>query len=272
LINVQGSNATQAGLGMIPLSAGLLIASILSGQLVSRFDNYRTLLLIGLVIFFIGIYLLSTMDKNTTYTQILIYMFISGIGVGPAMPLYPLAIQNAVEPEVLGQATSANQFFRQIGGAIGASILGAILASSLSSSFYQLQSDQQTSALSVKDLVEEGSVAVDRAFQENEKQMIDHLNQWYLQGKVESRDYLLSADIPIDIKKSLQENPRTHENLSTSISTFQKASNSQLLTIKESIKEAFATAIQKLYNYLLYVVALAWLFTWLIPQLPLKKK
>src|SRR5690606_8521873 len=138
LINVQGSNATQAGLGMIPLSAGLLIASILSGQLVSRFDNYRTLLLIGLVIFFIGIYLLSTMDKNTTYTQILIYMFMSGIGAGPAMPLYPLAIQNAVEPEVLGQATSSNQFFRQIGGAIGASILGAILASSLSSSFYQL--------------------------------------------------------------------------------------------------------------------------------------
>src|SRR5690606_5923978 len=272
LINVQGSNATQAGLGMIPLSAGLLIASILAGQLVSKFHNYRTLLLIGLIIFLIGMYFLSTMDKNTTYTQILLYMFICGIGVGPAMPLYPLAIQNAVEPEVLGQATSANQFFRQIGGAIGASVLGALLASSLSSSFYQLQSDQQTSALSVEDLVQEGAVAVDRAFLEKEKQVTYHLKEWYAHGNVASKAFLLSTDIPVSVKKNIEERTRAQANLTASISDFQKESGAQLQVIKESIKEAFALAIQKLYNYLLYVVALAWLFTWFIQQLPLKKR
>src|SRR5690606_14913140 len=133
---------------------------------------------------------------------------------GPAMPLYPLAIQNAVEPEVLGQATSANQFFRQIGGAIGASVLGALLASSLSNSFYQLQSDQQASAISVEDLVQEGAVAVDRAFEKNEKQITYHLHEWYENGNEDSKDFLLSADIPVSVKKSVENGSRTQANLS----------------------------------------------------------
>src|SRR5690606_9770128 len=200
LINVQGANATQAGLGMIPLSAGLLIGSISSGQLVSRIGNYKILLLIGGVIFFIGIFLLSTIDASTSYKQILLYMFISGIGIGPAIPLYPLAIQNAVDAKVLGQATSANQFFRQIGGAIGASVLGAILATSLSDSFHQLQNSGKADFVSAEELIQEGSVALNRSFQENDKQVLYHLEEWYANKNPKSRDFLLDKrDVPLSI-------------------------------------------------------------------------
>ena len=100
-------------------------------------------------------YLLSAMDENTSYSQILWYMLICGIGLGPAMPLYPLAIQNAVPREVLGQATSANQFFRQIGSAIGASVLGAMLTVSLSGSFRQIQSEQRGGKVQLEELMQE---------------------------------------------------------------------------------------------------------------------
>src|SRR5690606_14783608 len=175
LINVQGANATDAGLGMIPLSVGLLLASTLSGQLVSRMGNYRLLLLIGGFIFFIGMYLLSAMDENTSYSQILWYLLICGLGLGPAMPLYPLAIQNAVPKEVLGQATSANQIFRQIGSAIGASVLGAMLTLSLSGSFKEIQSGQNVGNVQLQELMEEGSVAVSRSFQQEREHQLREL-------------------------------------------------------------------------------------------------
>src|SRR5690606_8691950 len=178
-INVQGANATDAGLGMIPLSVGLLLASTLSGQLVSRMGNYRLLLLIGGFIFFIGMYLLSAMDESTSYSQILWYMLICGIGLGPAMPLYPLAIQNAVPREVLGQATSANQFFRQIGSAIGASVLGAMLTLSLSGSFQQIQREQTVGTVQLEELMQEGSVAVSRSFQQQKELRLNELQSQY---------------------------------------------------------------------------------------------
>jgi len=272
LINVQGANATQAGLGMIPLSAGILIASILSGQLVSRMGNYKILLLIGVSVFFVGVYLLSTINELTSYKQILLYMLISGIGMGPAMPLYPLAIQNAVPKEVLGQATSANQFFRQIGGAIGASVLGALLSVSLGNSFYQVQGNGNIDFITAEDLIQEGATAVNRSFIENDKLVTHHLKEWYVHGNIQSKNFLLSKkDIPNEVKIDIQENSSTEANLEKAKNTFQKASGKDQLAIQKSIKQSFAKAIKKLYHFLLYVVALAWLFTWFIPQLPLRK-
>ncbi|UOQ77571.1 hypothetical protein MUN84_02400 [Hymenobacter sp. 5516J-16] len=78
--------------------------------------------------------LLATMPVTVSYRQVLGYLLLCGIGLGPTMPLYTLAIQNAIEPQLMGQATSASQFFRQIGGAITASVLGAILTFTLTHS------------------------------------------------------------------------------------------------------------------------------------------
>ncbi|WP_234795192.1 MDR family MFS transporter [Hymenobacter arizonensis] len=131
MVNVLGASATRAGVSLIPLSMGVVAGSLLAGQMVSRFGHYKRWMLAGIVVLLGGLSLLATMPENVSYYQVLGYLLLCGIGLGPTMPLYTLAIQNAIEPHLLGQATSASQFFRQIGGAITASVLGAVLTFTL---------------------------------------------------------------------------------------------------------------------------------------------
>ncbi|GAA4382875.1 MDR family MFS transporter [Hymenobacter koreensis] len=131
MVNVLGESATRAGMSLIPLSLGVVSGSMLAGQMVSRFGHYRRWMLAGNVLLLVGLGLMSTLSEATTYTQVLVYLFVCGVGAGPSMPLYTLAIQNAIEPKLMGQATSASQFFRQIGGAMAAAALGTLLTLSL---------------------------------------------------------------------------------------------------------------------------------------------
>ena len=143
MVNVLGESATRAGASLIPLSLGVVTGSMLAGQMVSRFGHYRRWMLSGLVLLLIGLSLLATMPPGVLYDQVLIYLAICGLGLGPTMPLYTLAVQNATVPALMGQATSASQFFRQIGGALTASALGAVLSFTLAN---QLPAVAQASA------------------------------------------------------------------------------------------------------------------------------
>ncbi len=135
VVNVIGVSATKAGVSLIPLSLGVVSGAIASGQLVSRIGKYKWLMLLGGFVLLLGIFLLSRMTVDITYGRVVLYMVICGLGIGPSLPLYTLAIQNAVDGRKVGQATSASQFFRQIGSTVGAALLGTVLASSLSASF-----------------------------------------------------------------------------------------------------------------------------------------
>ncbi|HEX7021468.1 MAG TPA: DHA2 family efflux MFS transporter permease subunit, partial [Trueperaceae bacterium] len=139
MVNVVGVSATSSGLSLIPLSLGVVLGSTIAGQLVSRFGHYRLIMLTGGVILFVGVVFLSQMTLNVRYWQVTAYMVICGLGLGPSFPLYTLAIQNAVDVRKMGQATSASQFFRQIGGTVGAAVMGTVMASSLVASFANLQ-------------------------------------------------------------------------------------------------------------------------------------
>jgi EmrB/QacA subfamily drug resistance transporter len=132
MVNVLGVSATRAGVSLIPLSMGVVTGSLLAGQMVARFGHYKRWMLAGLVVLLGGLSLLATMPETVGYYQVLGYLLICGLGLGPTMPLYTLAIQNAIEPRQMGQATSASQFFRQIGGAVTASVLGTVLTLTLS--------------------------------------------------------------------------------------------------------------------------------------------
>jgi EmrB/QacA subfamily drug resistance transporter len=131
MVNVLGESATRAGVSLIPLSLGVVTGSLLAGQMVSRFGHYKYWMLGGLTLLLVGLSLLATMPATVQYHQVLIYLAVCGLGLGPTMPLYTLAVQNATEPQLMGQATSASQFFRQIGGALAASALGAVLSFTL---------------------------------------------------------------------------------------------------------------------------------------------
>lgn len=131
MVNVLGESATRAGASLIPLSLGVVTGSLLAGQMVSRFGHYKRWMLGGLALLLGGLSLLATMPPTVPYYRVLLYLGTCGLGLGPTMPLYTLAVQNATAPQLMGQATSASQFFRQIGGAIAASVLGAVLTLTL---------------------------------------------------------------------------------------------------------------------------------------------
>jgi EmrB/QacA subfamily drug resistance transporter len=130
---VNGATPTGSGLQILPLMAGLLITSIGSGQIISRVGRYKVFPIIGTAVMTIGMVLLSTMSASTSRALASLFMFVLGLGLGSVMQVLVLAVQNAVDYEDLGVATSGATLFRSIGGSVGTAILGSIFSSRLSS-------------------------------------------------------------------------------------------------------------------------------------------
>jgi EmrB/QacA subfamily drug resistance transporter len=128
---VDGASATESGLLMLPMMGGIVGASIISGQLISRTGHYRTHPILGSALSVLGMWLLSRLDADTSRLHYSIWMAVLGAGIGMVMPVLVLAVQNSVRPTDLGTATSANNYFRQIGGSVGAAVFGTLFAGRL---------------------------------------------------------------------------------------------------------------------------------------------
>ncbi|MFB7352678.1 MFS transporter [Streptomyces gardneri] len=128
---VEGATATESGLLMLPLMGGIVIASVVSGQLISRTGHYKIYPVVGGAVSVLGMWLLSRMDTETPRLQHSLWQAVLGTGIGLVMPVLVLAVQNSVRPADLGTATSAHNYFRQIGGSVGAAIFGTLFASRL---------------------------------------------------------------------------------------------------------------------------------------------
>ncbi|MFE6356001.1 MFS transporter [Streptomyces rochei] len=131
---VDGATATESGLLMLPMMGGIVGASIISGQLISRTGHYRSHPILGSALSVVGMWLLSRLDADTPRLHYSIWMVVLGAGIGMVMPVLVLAVQNSVRPTDLGTATSANNYFRQIGGSVGAAIFGTLFADRLTDS------------------------------------------------------------------------------------------------------------------------------------------
>lgn len=142
---VRGASATNSGLLLTPMMLAVVASTNLGAQLMTRI-GYRKVAMVSMAILVFSYYLLATMDVHTTSQQAMIYMIIMGIGLGPTLPLFVIAVQNSVDYAHLGVATSAVQFFRTMGGTIGVTVLGALMASSLDSQIRQ-QAPEALSAL-----------------------------------------------------------------------------------------------------------------------------
>ncbi len=128
---VEGATATESGLLMLPLMGGIVIASVVSGQLISRTGHYKIHPVAGGAVSVLGMWLLSRMDVDTPRLQHSLWQAVLGTGIGLVMPVLVLAVQNSVRPADLGTATSAHNYFRQIGGSVGAAVFGTLFASRL---------------------------------------------------------------------------------------------------------------------------------------------
>ncbi|WP_435840856.1 MFS transporter [Streptomyces cinnamoneus] len=129
---VDGVDATESGLLMLPMMGGIVVASLVAGHLISRTGHYKLLPILGGALSAEGMYLLSHLDAQTGRLVYSLWMAILGVGIGLALPVLVLAVQNSVHPADLGTATSANNYFRQIGGSIGAAVFGTLFAHRLS--------------------------------------------------------------------------------------------------------------------------------------------
>lgn len=131
LVNVLDTTATEAGLALMPVTLGLLLASVISGDVVQRTGRYKGALILGLVLFWVGFWCLSTLSVRTTLPQIWLWMAILGLGAGAVFPQLNLAIQNAVRFEYVGVATSGRLFFSQLGQTAASAVFGALLTALL---------------------------------------------------------------------------------------------------------------------------------------------
>ena len=124
----RGATPTEAGLMTIPMIGGLLVASIVVGQLISRFGRWKGYLVAGSILLTAGLWLLTTLHYDTNFFLVSLYMFLMGSGVGMTMQNLVLIVQNTADPSEIGVASSGVTFFRSLGGTVGVAVMGAALA------------------------------------------------------------------------------------------------------------------------------------------------
>src|SRR5205823_5521511 len=114
-----------------PMMFGLIVASVLSGNLIPRIKHYHYLGTIGLVLVMTGMYLVAQTTTSTPQSAITFAIVLVGLGLGATMPLYINAVQSALPMRYLGVGTSQIQFWRNVGGTVSSAVLGTILAQRL---------------------------------------------------------------------------------------------------------------------------------------------
>ena len=137
LQNVRGASPTASGMQMLPMMAGMLTMSIISGQIISRTGRYKFFPVVGTGVMTVALILLSRISLGTSAIMTSSYMLLLGLGLGMVMQVLVIAVQNAVEYRDLGVATSGATLFRLIGGSLGTAILGSVFTARLAANVAQ---------------------------------------------------------------------------------------------------------------------------------------
>jgi EmrB/QacA subfamily drug resistance transporter len=134
---VLGSSATESGYQILPLLAGLIISSVVSGQVISRTGRYRWIIVISMAFLSVGLLLMTQLSGETSLPEMWFWMVVAGIGIGPTLAAFTIVVQNAAPFAQLGAATGALTFFRQVGGTVGLAIGGTLFGSALATEIPQ---------------------------------------------------------------------------------------------------------------------------------------
>jgi MFS family permease len=138
---VYGYSATESGLLLIPMVAGIMLTASTSGVLVSKFGRYKGFVIAGMAIMPVGVWLLSTLDPSSPVALLCAYIGLIGAGIGLIMQTLVLAVQNAFPQSEVGTATSSNNFFREIGATLGVAVVGAIFTNRLTDTLTGIGTD-----------------------------------------------------------------------------------------------------------------------------------
>ncbi|MBC8160112.1 MAG: MFS transporter [Roseiflexaceae bacterium] len=300
LVNVLGLTATQAGVAQIPLMAGFVLSSNISSLLVQRFGRYKLFIMAGFVIMLVGFALMAMITMYTSVYDIAWRIFLVGLGLGPAMPLLNLAIQNAASPAQIGAVTANRQFFQQLGQALGGAVFGVILTTTLTAQL------QQNFAPIVQNLPPAAQAQLDPAQFRNsvgggevtgqQHAIGDQISAAALaplaqqrtliqaalgDGDAAAREQLLSSPTTIlAVREQLQgssgADPQALARANNALddAELQARQRAQAVTqqVDTAVKQSFTTSITRIYIYAfgLSLLALAVIALWL-PEVPLSK-
>jgi EmrB/QacA subfamily drug resistance transporter len=131
LQTVGGASATISGYNLLPLVGGLIVSATMSGQIVARTGKYKILMFVSLVMLAVGLALMTNLTAETPRPVLWFWMVIAGLGIGPSFAVFTLVVQNSVNAARIGVATASLTFFQQIGGTIGLTLAGSLLATRL---------------------------------------------------------------------------------------------------------------------------------------------
>lgn len=137
----RGATPTQAGLMTLPMIGGLLISSMVVGALITRYGRWKGFVITGAALTIAGSLMLSTLQYDTNFVLVSVYMLLLGAGVGMTMQNLVLIVQNTARPEDLGAASSGVTFFRSLGGTVGVSVMGAALGTRVADLFADRQAE-----------------------------------------------------------------------------------------------------------------------------------
>ncbi|GAA4265924.1 MDR family MFS transporter [Frondihabitans peucedani] len=126
-----GASAAASGLLLLPMMVGLIGTSIISGQVITKTSRYRMFPILGTVLVGIAMVLMTTLTADTPIWLICVYLFVFGAGLGSIMQVVVLVVQNSVPAKDVGTATSTNNYFREVGSALGVAVFGAVFTSRL---------------------------------------------------------------------------------------------------------------------------------------------
>jgi MFS family permease len=135
---VKGATPTKSGLLMLPMMAGVIVTSIVSGRVISKVGKYKWSTIAGTLVLAAGLLLFTQLQVDTPLWLAFIYMLVIGIGLGLSMQPLILAVQNSLSLRDMGSGTATATFFRSLGGSVGVAALGAVLSNKLSSALAPL--------------------------------------------------------------------------------------------------------------------------------------
>jgi EmrB/QacA subfamily drug resistance transporter len=293
MVNVVGLSATLAGLTTTPMTFGLIVSSIVSGILTSRYGRYKPVMLGSLLIMFAGFLVMGfTLSSESNQLQVSLKMVIIGLGLGASGSLYSLAVQNALPSEKTGVATASVNFFQQLGGTVGLAVIGTIFASSLTIGMQrnmgavmnslpaelkaQLASNQQPATgnldfTAIKTKIEQGNEA--RA-----QQLIGALRNT---DSSSVQALLDDPQTPTELRPILQEilagkaPTARRETVLTKVlerlDQTKMASLGGINRLEQASKQAFTQAISGMYRISSLIILLGFLITLFMPEIPLRK-
>jgi EmrB/QacA subfamily drug resistance transporter len=235
---VIGGSATRAGLVLTPMMLSLVIASTISGQIISRTGKYKVLAVAGTAIIVAGLFYFSTIGIHTNNTSLIIRMIVLGIGLGATMPIFTLAVQSAFPGERLGEVTAGTQLFRSVGGTVGTAILGGIMNSRLTAQMKTLENEPFVAQLKQFDSGNRAS----------------HFDGSFIQTV-------------------LNQNGQQHINdmLSKVPAPYHQAAVNNFQHFVASAKTAYSHAVDSVFLFAAFLMVAALIIVFFLPEIPLRK-